>query len=60
VQNIEAIARADVQRVAREYINPTSLAIVIVGDRKSIESGLKVVNAGPISIRDFTGQPISK
>jgi hypothetical protein len=39
VQNIEAIAWADVQRVAREYINPTSLAIVIVGDRKSIRVG---------------------
>jgi zinc protease len=59
VQNIEAVTQADVQRVAREYINPTSFAIVIVGDRKSIETGLKAVNAGPLSIRDFTGQPIS-
>jgi hypothetical protein len=46
--------------VAREYINPASLAIVIVGDRKSIELGLKAVNASPIFIRDFTGQPISQ
>jgi len=60
VQNIEAITQADVQRVAREYINPASLAIVIVGDRKSIESGLKAINAGPLSIRDFAGQPISQ
>ena len=58
VQSIEAITQADVQKVAREYINPASLAIVIVGDRKSIESGIKAVNAGPLSIRDFTGQPI--
>jgi len=60
VQNIEVITQADVQRVAREYINPASLAIVIVGDRKSIESGLKAVNAGPISIRGFSGQPITQ
>jgi len=59
VQNIEAVTQAEVQRVAREYINPGSLAIVIVGDRKSIEPGLKAVNAGPISLRDFSGQPIS-
>ena len=59
VQNIEAVTQADVQRVAREYINPASLAIVIVGDRKSIELGLKAINAGPISIRDFGGQPIN-
>lgn len=60
VQNIEAVTQSDVQRVAREYINPGSLAIVIVGDRKSIEPGLKAVNAGPISIRDFSGQPITQ
>lgn len=60
VQNIEAITQADVQRVAKQYINPASLAIVIVGDRKTIESGLKAVNAGPILIRDFAGQPISQ
>jgi len=60
VQSIEAITQADVQRVAREYINPASLAIVIVGDRKSIEQGVKAVNAGPLSIRDFTGKPINQ
>jgi len=59
VANIEAITQADVQRVARQYINPSSLAIVIVGDRKNIEAGLKAVNAGPITIRDFFGQPIT-
>ncbi|HZK78575.1 MAG TPA: pitrilysin family protein, partial [Gemmatimonadaceae bacterium] len=60
VSNIEAVTQADVQRVARQYINPSNLAIVIVGDRKSIEEGLKAVNAGPISVRDFFGQPVSQ
>jgi predicted Zn-dependent peptidase len=60
VQNIEAVTQADVQRVARQYITPGSFAIVIVGDRKSIEPGLKGVNTAPISIRDFFGQPISQ
>jgi zinc protease len=59
VANIESITQADVQRVAKQYIDPSSLAIVIVGDRKGIEAGLKAVNAGPISIRDFFGQPIT-
>ena len=58
VANIEAVTQADVQRVAKQYIDPASLAIVIVGDRKNIEAGLKAINAGPISIRDFFGQPI--
>jgi len=60
VQNVEAITQAEVQRVAREYINPSSLAIVIVGDRKSIETGLKAVGTGPISIRDFFGKPVTQ
>jgi zinc protease len=58
VQNIEAITQADVARVSQQYINPGSLAIVIVGDRKTIEQGLKSVNVGPIMLRDISGQPI--
>ncbi len=58
VQNIETVTPADVARVARQYVNPESLAVVIVGDRKTIEQSLKAVNVGPISIRDMTGQPV--
>ena len=58
VQNIEAITEADVARVAQQYINPGSLAVVIVGDRKSIEPALKAINVGPVVIRDLSGQPI--
>jgi zinc protease len=57
VQNIEGVTQADVARVAQQYINPGSLAVVIVGDRKTIEQGLKAVNVGPIAIRDISGQP---
>ena len=58
VQSVEAITQADVSRVAQQYIHPGSLAIVIVGDRKTIEQALKSVNVGPIAIRDISGQPI--
>src|SRR5678816_1970752 len=60
VQSIEGITQADVQRVVKQYINPGSLAIVVVGDRKSIEPGLKAVNTGPISIRDFFRKPTTQ
>lgn len=58
VQSVESVTQADVARVAQQYINPGSLAIVIVGDRKTIEQGLKATNVGPISIRDMTGKTI--
>jgi zinc protease len=59
VSSIEAVTQTDLQRVARQYIDPGSLTIVVVGDRQNIEQGLKALNAGPISIRDFFGQPIT-
>lgn len=57
-QQIERLTQADVQRVAREYIDPTRLAIVIVGDRASIEGGVRALRLGEILIRDLSGQPI--
>src|SRR5437588_299655 len=37
---IAEVTQADVQRVARRYVHPDSLTVVIVGDRKSVEAGL--------------------
>jgi predicted Zn-dependent peptidase len=52
VQNIGAVTQADVQRVARQYVDPDKLTLVIVGDRKSIEPGLRALRPGEIIIRD--------
>jgi len=52
VQRIGAVTQADVQRVARQYVNPDRLTIVVVGDRKVIEPGLRALNPGEIIIRD--------
>jgi zinc protease len=48
VQNIEAVTAADVQRVARKYIQPSRFVVVVVGDRKVIEPGIQALNLGPI------------
>jgi zinc protease len=52
VQRIRAVMQADVQRVARQYIDPNKLTVVIVGDRKVIGPGLRAFNPGNIVIRD--------
>ena len=60
VQRIEEVSAADVRRVAERYVDPSKFAVVIVGDRKAIEAGLRALNIGELSIRDMTGQPVRR
>lgn len=53
---IQAVTAADVQRVARRYIDPDRFAVVVVGDRATIEAGVKALNEGPVTIRDLWGR----
>ncbi|HVH11284.1 MAG TPA: pitrilysin family protein [Gemmatimonadales bacterium] len=55
-ERINAVTSADVQRVARRYIDPDHFDIVVVGDKAQIEPGLKALNEGPIVYRDVWGQ----
>jgi predicted Zn-dependent peptidase len=52
VQSLGGVTQADVQRVAREYVDPAKLAVVIVGDRKVIEPGLRALKVAPIELRE--------
>jgi zinc protease len=54
---IAAVTKADVLRVAKKYIEIDRLAIVIVGDRASIEAPLKAKNIAPIAYLDIEGAP---
>ncbi len=56
-KRIAAITREDVLRVAKQYVDLNHLAIVVVGDRKSIEDGLKATGIAPIVVLDATGAP---
>jgi zinc protease len=47
---VRAVTAADVKRVADKYIVPDKLAVVIVGDRKTIEANVKALNLGPLTI----------
>jgi zinc protease len=62
VQNIEAVTAADVQRVARKYIQPDRVAVVVVGDRATIEPGIRRLNLGPETVLtlDEVFQPASR
>jgi predicted Zn-dependent peptidase len=50
VQNLQAVTSAQVQRAARDHIVPARFAVVIVGDRKAIETPVRTLNLGPVKV----------
>ena len=58
IRAVGAVTAADVQRVARQYINPDNFTIVVVGDRGQVEAGIRALNEGPITLRDLWGAPV--
>ncbi|MEO7361749.1 MAG: hypothetical protein ABI120_15565, partial [Gemmatimonadaceae bacterium] len=56
-KNIGTVTTADVERTAKQYIDPTKMSLVVVGDRKSIEPALKALKIAPVEVRDLRGRP---
>lgn len=59
ITKVNAVTLADVNRVAKQYIDPSKMAIVIVGDRKVIEPGLRELGY-PITFLDADGNPVTQ
>ena len=53
---IMAVTPAQVQTVARKYLDPARLQIVAVGDGSKIEAGLRTF--GPVELFDDEGRPV--
>jgi zinc protease len=51
VRRIMAVSAEEVLRVARAYIHPDSIAVVIVGDVQKIEPGVQKLGLGPLTVR---------
>jgi zinc protease len=54
---VDAVTKDDVVRVARKYIDPDHLVILIVGDRAKIEAPLAATKIAPIVVLDADGNP---
>jgi len=54
-KNVAAVTKDDLLRVAKRYIDLNHLAIVIVGDRATIEGPLKATGVAPITIVNLDG-----
>ena len=61
IQNVRAVSLDDVQRVANRYLDPAKMAIVVVGDRKVIEPGLRSLEpvGTTVTFVDMEGKPVA-
>jgi zinc protease len=60
IAKVNAVTVADVNRVANKYLDPSKMAILIVGDRKAIEGKLKELNGYTIAYLDVDGKRMAE
>jgi predicted Zn-dependent peptidase len=58
LQNIAKVTLEDVKRVARQYLDSSKMAVVIVGDLKVIREGLDKMSIGETVVLDVNGNKI--
>jgi predicted Zn-dependent peptidase len=61
IQKVQAVTLDDVQRVANQHLDPAKMAILVVGDRKVIEPGLRSLEAvgTTVTFVDMEGKPVA-
>jgi predicted Zn-dependent peptidase len=58
LQNIDAVSLNDVQRVSKQYLDASHMAVVVVGDLAKIKAGIVALNLGDVILCDSDGKPI--
>jgi zinc protease len=59
IKNVLAVTKEDVQRVAKKYVDPKNIAVVVVGDQKNVQKGLEDLKLGSmknLKIEDVLGK----
>ncbi len=51
VSKVLDVKKADVERVAREYVLPEKMAVIVVGDKAVIEKGIRGLKLGTVQVR---------
>ncbi len=56
---MNSVSLQDVSRVANKYLDPSKMAIVIVGDRKAVDPKLKTLGFS-ITVLDADGNAVTE
>jgi predicted Zn-dependent peptidase len=51
VENVLAVSSTDVEGAARQYLDPESMTVVLVGDQRQIEGPVRALGLGPLEIQ---------
>jgi zinc protease len=60
LKSVDAVTLDDVQRVAKQYLDTSKMAIVVVGDAKVIRPGIEAMNFAPIVTADVNGNVVGQ
>lgn len=59
IRNVLAVTKDDVRRVAKKYVDPENIAVIVVGDQKVVQKGLEELKLGKLKtmkIEDVLGK----
>ncbi|MBV9865856.1 MAG: insulinase family protein [Abitibacteriaceae bacterium] len=62
LEGVRSVTLEDVQRAANHYIDPAHMAVLVVGDRKSIEPSLRSLDqiGSTLKLLDPQGRPVTQ
>ena len=58
LQNIETVSLDDVQRVAKKYLDTSTMAVLVVGDLSKVRESVSGLNLGDVIVCDIDGKPL--
>jgi len=60
IDKVRAVSLADVNRVANQYLDPSKMAILVVGDKSVVEQGLRSLTdvGARLALLDADGRPV--
>jgi zinc protease len=50
VANVQAVTADAVLKASARYVQPSRFAVVVVGDRRAIEPGIRALDLGPVRV----------